>query len=181
MRNRIKALLSLAVLLAVPGAAIARAPSVADLDAASRAGGNRMEIARAIGEKIFATEWPVQIFRVYANGVGDHTVVGLGLYGVKFHREITRAEFVAEVSQIVTQTFAADPSIEEVDIWTVVPISVGKGVVVTGDLAKPTTRTVFTASLLRAEAARLTPMRFMNGPDVYWDEDWTHVAFKEAP
>lgn len=167
--------------LLVPLAAFAKTPSVAELDTENRAAGNRMEIARAVGEKIFSTQWPAQIFRVSANGIGPHVVIGLGLYGVKFHRPLTRAEFAAEIAGLIQQSFAVAPSAEEVDVWTVVPITVGKGVIVNGDLAKPTTRTVFTATVMRTAAGRLTPAEFINHPNVYWDEDWTHTAFKEAP
>lgn len=168
-------------LLVVQTAAFAKQPSVADLDAASRAAGNRMEIARAVGEKLFSTEWPAELFRVSADGIDDHVVIGLGLYGVKFHQPLDRRKFAGEIAQLVAQSFTAAPTAEEVDIWTVVPITVGKGVIVTGDLAKPTTRTVFTASVLRSEAPHLAPSRFLNHPGVYWDEDWASTAFKEAP
>ncbi len=164
-----------------PSCVRATQPSVADLDTHSRADGNRMEIARAVGETIFKSEWPVQIFRVSANGVGDHVVIGLGLYGVKFHRPLTRTDFATEIAKLVGASFDAAPSAEEVDVWAVVPIAVGKGVVVSGDLAKPTTRTVYTASVLRDEAKNLDPARFLKHPDIYWDEDWTRTAFKEAP
>ena len=140
-----------------------------------------MDVAKAVGEKLFVTQWPAQIFRVYANGVGDHIVVGLGITGVKFHHPLTRRQFVDEMSQLIAQSFAASPLAEEVDIWAVVPIGVGKGVVVNGDLAKPTTRTVFTTSVPRAAASRATVANLLGRTGVYWDEDWSRIAFKEAP
>ncbi|MDQ2864739.1 MAG: hypothetical protein M3R51_00790 [Candidatus Eremiobacteraeota bacterium] len=182
MRNPIRCVAAAALaLIVMQASALAKAPSVADLDAADRAAGNRMTEAKAVGEKLFATQWPAQIFRVSANGIGDHIVIGLGLYGVKFHGSLTRGGFTTEIAALVSQSFTAAPNAEEVDIWTVVPIAVGKGVIVNGDLAKPTTRTVFTASVLRPEAAGINPSSFTNRPGVYWDEDWTRTAFKKAP
>lgn len=175
--NRISVALLLALTLAVP--AFAAVPSVADLDAQSRAGGNRRDVAMAVGKALFKSEWPVQIFKVEANAVGSHVVVGLGLYGVKFHRPVDRAQFTQEVEALVERALAAAPTAEEVDVWAVVPISVGKGVIVSGDLAKPTTRTVYTVSVRRTAAADLGHV--LSGPNVYWDEEWARLSFKERP
>ena len=54
---------------------------------------------------------------------------------------------------LIARAFAAAPAAEEVDLWVTVPIAVGKGLVVSGDLAVPTTRTVFTLSVRRGEHA----------------------------
>jgi hypothetical protein len=181
LRNRINRLACAALTLAlIPAVVHAKQPTVADLDAANRSAGNRKEAAMALGEAVFKTSWPAQVFRVSANGVGTHLVLGIGLYGVKFHRPISQLEFAGEVSELVGRAFTALPDAEEVDVWTVVPITVGKGVIVNGDLAKPTTRTVFTVSVPRGDAAHLLPSRLMNHPGVYWDEEWARVAFKEA-
>jgi hypothetical protein len=177
--NRIKALV--AVLLALlPAVAFAKQPTVADLDAASRAGGNRKELAMHLGGTLFKSQWPVQIFRVSADSIGTHIVLGLGLYGVKFHHPITQAEFAAEVAALVKQSFEAVPDAEEVDVWTVVPINVGKGVIVSGDLAKPTTRTVFSLTVTRKGAPALSAPSLFARSNAYWDEEWAHTAFKKA-
>ena len=133
-----------------------------------------------VGEAVFKSEWPAEVFRVSADGIGTHVVVGLGLYGVKFHRPITKAEFASEVTTLVKRSFAAAPEAEEVDVWTVVPVSIGKGVVVSGDLAKPTTRTVFTVALSRSAAAAVTPVSLLGHSVQYWDEEWARTAFKKA-
>lgn len=179
MRNRIKAVLALTLAL-LPSIAFAKAPSVADLDAENRAAGNRKDVAMHVGEALFKNEWPAQIFRISADSIGAHVVVGLGLYGVKFHRAITQAEFTAEVADLVKRSFAAAPEAEEVDIWTVVPIDVGKGVIVSGDLAKPTTRTVFTVAIPRSSVLQASPATLLRMPGVYWDEEWARTAFKKA-
>lgn len=179
MRNRIKAGLALALAL-LPLAAVAKAPSVADLDAASRAAGNRKDVAMRVGEAVFNSEWPAEVFRVSADGIGTHVVIGLGLYGVKFHRAITQAEFTSEVSALVKRSFAAAPEAEEVDVWTVVPVTIGKGVIVSGDLAKPTTRTVFTVAVPRSGAPAATAASKLGRAIPYWDEEWVRTAFKKA-
>lgn len=178
----LRKVISIAALVAavLTGSALAHAPSVADLDAANRAAGNRHDVAMAVGEAIFRTTWPAQVFRVSANGIAGHTVVGLGIYGVKFHDPITRAEFVNQVAQLAQRAFGAAPDAEEVDIWAVVPIDVGKGVIVSGDLAKPTTRTVFTATIQRDSPADLMPQQLLRGPKAYWDEEWARAAFKQG-
>lgn len=151
---------------------LAAAPSVADLDAHSRAEGNRLDIATAVGEKIFATRWPAQVLQVEANQIGDHLVLGLHVSGVKFHQPLTRAEFVREVRTLVDRAFAAAPAAEEVDVWVTVPIKVGKDVIVSGDLAKPTTRNVYTLSARRAKRG---------SANIFVDEEWAHDAFKKGP
>ena len=177
--NRIKAIAALLLAL-LPATAFAKQPTVADLDAASRAAGNRKDLAMQLGDALFKTQWPAQIFRVSVDSVGSHIVVGLGLYGVKFHHAITQQEFTAEVAALVKQSFEALPNAEEVDIWTVVPINVGKGVIVSGDLAKPTTRTVFSIAVTRKNAPSLSAPALFARSNVYWDEEWAHTAFKKA-
>jgi hypothetical protein len=162
------------------GPAVAYAPSVADLDAAARAVGNRRDLAERIGESIFSTRWPAEVSQVSANSLAGHLIVGIRILGVKFHRPITRDEFAAEIVAVVERTFAAVPITEEVDLWASVPITVRKGVIVSGDLAKPTSRTVFTLSVRRGETVASLRTR-MAGPSdaVFWDERWIRGAFKE--
>jgi hypothetical protein len=164
-------LLALALVACMSTVAYAAMPSVADLDAQSRAAGNRKDVAMTVGERVFATTWPAQVLQVEANQMGDHLVLGLHVSGVKFHDALTRAAFEREVRALVGETFAAAPKAEEVDVWVTVPISVGKGVVVSGDLAKPTTRTVYTLSALRGA---------LDTSNTFIDEDWARVAFKKS-
>lgn len=170
MRSRISAALLAFALLGA-------APSVADVDAHSRASGNDRAAAIAVGEQLFRTIWPVQVMQVIGSDVGDHVVLGLRLSGVKFHEPTARDAFDREVLALVQQSFAADPRIEEVDLWTTVPIDVGKGLVVSGDLAMPTTRTVFTISARRSESPAALAARLRSGADVFLDREWASTAF----
>lgn len=134
-------------------------------------------MAIRIGRALFATQWSAQILKVYADGAGGHHVAGLRLSGVHFHRPLTRGAFVREVAALVSRTFAAAP-VEEVDVWAAIPLSVGRGVVVSGDLAKPTSRTVFTISVRRGEPSAQIVSRMTGGRDVFWDQEWARTALK---
>jgi len=123
------------------------------------------------------TQWPAQVLNVYANGVPGHEIGGLHLSGVRFHRPLTRDQFITEVADLVEKTFAAAP-LEEVDVWASVPLRVGKDIVVAGDLAKPTTRTVFTVSVRRGESSAALIRRMRQGQGIFWDQDWTREALK---
>jgi hypothetical protein len=144
--------------------------TVADIDAAARAAGNRPAVARAIGTALFATTWPVQVTKVRVDGVGSHDVAGLVLSGVKFHGSPGRSGFLAEVVRLVESVFAT-PAIEEVDLWTTVPLKPHEHAIVSGDLAMPTSRTVFAVTVTRAEAKALAA-RLRDGRDVFWDAAW---------
>jgi hypothetical protein len=163
------------------GAAMAYAPSVADLDAAARAVGNRRDVAQRIGLDVFSTRWSAQVTQISANQFGSHLIVGIRLWGVKFHHPITRDEFVGEVVALVQRTFAVAPATEEIDVWASVPIAVAKGVVVSGDLAKPTSRTVFSLTVRRGETAAVVRARASAASDgVFWDSEWSRTAFKPS-
>ena len=151
-------------------------PSVAALDAAARASGNRREVATRVGEMLFRTRWPAELNQISANAVGRHLVLGVRMWGVKFHRPLTRQSFVNEVIGVVDQAFDAEPQAEEVDLWTSVPLGVGKGAVVSGDLARPTARTVFAGSVRRGERPAALRERALLGGDVYWDPQWVRTA-----
>ncbi|HET9097613.1 MAG TPA: hypothetical protein VFN37_13210 [Candidatus Baltobacteraceae bacterium] len=152
-------------------------PGVGRSDAYARAAGNRKMVAVQIGQSLFRTQWPAQVLNVYADGIRGHAVAGLRLSGVHFHHPLTHAEFLTEVSDLVEHAFAAAP-VEEVDLWVSVPLNVGKGVVVAGDLAKPTFRVVFTVSVRRGEAAAALLQRLRRGDGVFWDQDWARTALK---
>lgn len=182
MLNRIKP--AAAALLAVLtfSTAAARAsgpPPLSEVDAEARASGNRKDIATTIGDALFATTWPAQVSQVSANQLGGHLIVGIRIWGVKFHEKMTRAEYLAEVVSLTEKAFATDPAIEEIDLWTSVPIAVGKGVVVSGDLAKPTSRVVYSITVRRGEAPAALAARAAGTHGVFWDEEWARSAFKE--
>jgi hypothetical protein len=174
--------IGLCAALAIAASGVARAvePSVANLDATVRAEGNRQDVATAIGKAIFAHVWPAQILKVEANSAGTDVVVGLHLSGVKFHSAMTKPDFAEEITSLTRECFEANPHIVEVDVWASVPLEVGKDVVVTGDLAKPTNRAVFSASILRPEADSTLRERLLTDSDVFWDEDWVNTLFKES-
>jgi hypothetical protein len=182
LRNLIKlAVAVLAGLAIVSSAAAASAPSVADLDAAARAIGNRRDLAERIGVSVFATPWPAEVSQISANSVEGHLVVGIRIWGVKFHTPMTREQFVDEVVSVVERAFAAAPATEEVDVWASIPIAIPKGEIVSGDLAKPTTHTVFSLTVRRGEsAASLRARAAAPSADVFWDPQWARDAFKES-
>jgi hypothetical protein len=152
-------------------------PAVDRLDANARAAGNRKVMAVAIGRALFRTRWPAQVLNVYADGFAGHDIAGLRISGEHFHHTLSRDEFLAEVASLVSQTFAVAP-VDEVDVWASIPLRVGKDVVVAGDLARPSSRSVFTVSVRRGEpvAALLRRMRATTG--VYWDQEWAREALK---
>lgn len=152
-------------------------PSIGRTDAYARAAGNRKPVAVRVGQALFRTMWPAQVVNVYADGIPGHDVAGLHLSGVHFHHPLTREQFISEVAGLVEQSFRAAP-LEEVDVWASVPLNVGKGVVVAGDLAKPTFRVVFTVSVRRGESAGSLLARMQKGEGVFWDQDWERTVFK---
>ncbi len=152
-------------------------PGVSSLDAAARAGGNRKPVAVKVGRALFTTEWPAQVLNVYADGFGGHEIVGLRVSGVHFHHALSRDEFISEIARLVQKAFAAAP-VDEVDVWASVPLRIGKDIVVAGDIAKPTTRTVFSVSVQRSESTSALMRRLQQGHGVYWDQDWTRSALK---
>lgn len=152
-------------------------PGVGRTDAYARALGNAKPLAVRIGRALFTTEWPVQVINVYASGVAGHDIAGLRLSGVHFHSALTRDEFISEITALVSRAFHAAP-IEEIDVWVTVPLRVGKDVIVAGDLAKPTSRTVFTVSVRRGETLASLVQRMRAGRGVYWDQEWTRSGLK---
>ena len=154
-------------------------PGVAFSDANARALGNDRRAAVALGRALFATQWPAQVLDVYADRSGDLVVAGLRVGGSKFHHPMTRAQFLSEIEQLAMRALRASNA-SEVDIWATQPLAVTKRTVVSGDLALPAWRTVFSVSVRRGEAASALAARLRSGRGVYWDQDWTRSAFKES-
>ena len=152
-------------------------PCVDRLDAAARAGGNRKPMAVEIGRALFGTQWPAQVLNVYADGFNGHDVAGLRVSGVRFHATLTRRAFADEIAALAAKAFVAAP-IDEVDIWASVPLRVGKDIVVSGDVAKPTSRVVFSFTVLRSEKRSALRRRLRQGHGVYWDQEWARSALK---
>jgi hypothetical protein len=180
LHNRTRLALVLSALTLAPLAAFASAPSIATLDADARAGGNRKVEAERIGDAVFAIEWPAQVMKISANSVDDSLVVGLKVSGVKFHGPLTRTAFESEMTTLIGLVFATEPTVTEVDLWAAVPLTVGKGVIVTGDLATPTTRNVFTVSSRRGESAAALEARVKTLRGIYLDEEWARTTLKQG-
>jgi len=159
-----------ALLLALASPALAETPSLADSNATARAAGNRRPEAIKIGRALLATVWPVQIMRIRVDAVGKHSIAGLMLSAVKFHQEIDRAGFLNEIELLVQRTFATS-GVEEVDVWATVPIPVKAHTTVSGDLAEPTSRTVFAVTCRREQLTGLVA-RLRNGDGIYWSDDF---------
>jgi hypothetical protein len=160
--------------------AFAASPSVAELDAAARASGNRPDIATQIGDRVFSSTLPAQVSQISANEFGGHLVLGIRMWGVKFHKPITQREFVGQVAWLVRTAFAIAPSAQEVDVWTSVPIDVTRDIVVSGDLARPTSRVVFTLSVPHTASDAATITRLAAGGAAFWDREWARTAFVKA-
>jgi hypothetical protein len=146
------------------------APSVVEIDAAARAAGNRKAEAEQLASQLLVRRWPVQVLKVRIDAAGSHEIAGIVLSGVKFHGHVDERAFLAEVARLAERTFAAS-NVEEVDVWTTVPIAVGKGEIVAGDFAEPTTRIVFSATLLRRDA-KAVMQTLERGTNVFWDAAW---------
>jgi hypothetical protein len=160
------ALATLAFAVAHPRAARAGG-SEAEVDAYARAAGNRRADAVALGTVLFAQRRSAQVVKVRVDGAMSHEVAGLVISGVKFHAPLSKSEFTDEVIDLVRTTFAAT-HVEEVDVWATVPLATEAGAIVSGDMAQPTSRTVFAVSVRRAEGADYAS-RIRRGTDVYWD------------
>jgi hypothetical protein len=171
--------LALSTIAASPKPPTHTPPPLAVIDAEARASGNRRDIATKIGDSLFTTMWPAQVSQISANQLDNHLIIGIRVWGVKFHQTLTRAQYVSEVLALVAKTFAAEPGIEEIDLWTSVPIAVGQGVIVSGDLAKPTSRVVYSITIRRGESAAALAARAAGTHGVFWDEEWARSAFKE--
>ena len=164
---------SFACALAMPSSRVEAAGSAGTqtvVNAEARAQGNRRSDAVALGSALLQTRWPAQVLKVRIDGIASHEVAGLVLSGVKFHAPTDPEAFTNEVIALVQRTFAHS-RVEEVDVWATVPLHVGEHVVVAGDNAQPTTRTVYGATVRRSEEATF-PARLHAGDGVFWDRSW---------
>ena len=146
------------------------ASSVVDLNAAERAEGNRPAQAVQIGKALLCSVWPAQVLKIRVDAAGNHTVAGLMISGVKFHRRLDPAAFTAEVVSLVRMTFAASP-VEEVDVWATIPLPPFKQRPVGGEYLIPTDRFVYGAAVPRSELATFAA-RLARGDEVFWDPAW---------
>jgi hypothetical protein len=182
MRNRPFAALTFAVVsvafAAVPALTARAGGSEAEVDAYARAEGNRRTDAVALGTVIFARRRSAQVLKVRVDGAMSREVAGLVISGVKFHAPLSQSEFTDEVLDLVRTTFAAS-RVEEVDVWATVPLATEPGAIVSGDMAQPTSRTVFAVSVRRAEGPDYAT-RIRRGTDVYWDPAFVATFVRSA-
>jgi hypothetical protein len=155
LRRAISALAAVAVL-----AAAAVPASAADVRAVERSAGGDRITAIAIAQALLARPLDMQLTRVRCERFRDQHFCGLVLSGVKFHRRLDTAAFTGDVAALVRGAFAVDPAIAEVDLWVTVPLDAGKGAVVSGDFAQPTSATVYATTVVRGAAP---------GANVFWD------------
>jgi peptidoglycan/xylan/chitin deacetylase (PgdA/CDA1 family) len=140
--------------------------------ARSRVEGNAPEVAERVAVAVLRGRFAEPVLKVRVRAAPGAVVAGIMLSGVKFHGPVSRSSFADDVAAMLERCFVADPSVSEVDVWAVVPLSTAKGAVVSGDYAVPTNRTVFSASVLRTEWER-SPDSL---GDAYWDPNWLHVG-----
>lgn len=177
MRTSPRAISLAALLLTAVGAVPHPHASVAVVDADARAKGNRPAQARAIGDAIFTQIWPAQVLDVYADGTGSLLDGGLRISGEKFHGVLTQRVFDQEIAALADRAFASAP-IGELDVWVTVPVAVPKGEDVSGDLALPAWRDVFTVAIRRGEPRGTLLRRLAEGRGIFCDQDWARTAFK---
>jgi hypothetical protein len=150
LRKATDLVLAIAALAAALGAAPA---ATADYRAEGRAAGGDRATAVRVAHALLARPLDLQLTRVRCERAAAADYCGLTLSGVKFHRRVDTAAFRAEVGALVHGAFAVDPAIAEVDLWVTVPADAGKGAVVSGDFALPSSATVFATTVPRALAS----------------------------
>jgi hypothetical protein len=154
-------------------------PSDVALRAAARARGTDRATAITVGRALLANPLPAQLVQVRCERAGTHRICGLVVSGVKFKHPLNRQGFLAEVRGLVEGAFS-HAAIEEVDVWTTVPLSAGKGAVVSGDAAVPTAATVFAVTVPRTALAQLDA-QLASGRDVFWDPSFADSLAKGIP
>jgi hypothetical protein len=158
-----------AISAALAGAAVVLSLGIAsaapvDYRAQGRAAGGDRPTALRVAHALLSRPLDLQLTRVRCERTGSAGVCGLTLSGVKFHRHVDTAAFTSEVDALVGGAFAVDPAITEVDLWVTVPLDAGKGAVVSGDFAQPSSATVFATTVPRTHAAQPA-----TGANAFWD------------
>jgi hypothetical protein len=136
-----------------------------DYRAAGRAAGGDRATAVRVAHALLATPLDLQLTRVRCERVRAAGYCGLTLSGVKFKHRVDTAAFRAEVDGLIRGAFAVDPSIAEVDLWVTVPADAGKGAIVSGDFALPSSATVYATTVPRSLAPHAS-----DNPNVFWDK-----------
>ena len=139
-----------------------------DARVVQRSSGGDVATARRIAAALLAHQLPAQLLRVRCERAGGHVDCGLVVSGTKFHRALDLASWDAEIAALIAGAYAAAPGVDEVDCWATVPLDAGKGAVVSGDFAKPTSATVFSITVPRGGRADV-PQRLAEGRGIFWD------------
>ncbi len=127
-----------------------------------------MATARRIAAALLGRPLAAQLLRVRCERVGAHVDCGLVVSGSKFHRPLDLRAWNEEIASLIDGAYAAAPDVDEVDCWAVVPLDAGKGAIVSGDLAQPTSATVFSITVPRS-ARRSVRSRLTGGSGIFWD------------
>ena len=133
-----------------------------------RSSGSDVATARRIAAALLARPLPAQLLRVRCERVGRHVDCGLIVSGAKFHRALDLRAWNAEIAALVDGAFGAAPDADQIDCWATVPLDAGKGTVVSGDYAQPSSATVFSISVPRARRGSVRA-RLAGGAGVFWD------------
>lgn len=147
---------------------LARPAGAADPRVEARSAGSDLLTARRVAAALLARPLAAQLLRVRCERVGRHVDCGLVLSGTRFHRTLDLRAWADEVASLLAGAYAAAPEADEIDLWATVPLDAGKGTVVSGDYAKPTSATVFSIAVPRAERGAVA-QRLRDGRDVFWD------------
>lgn len=147
-----------------------------EMRATERATGTDRPTAIVVGRALLSQPFAAQVTRIRCEKLASHRICGVILSGVKFKHPLDRRGFTAEVNRAIRTAFAVAP-LDEVDLWTTVPLTAGTGVVVSGDFAKPTSATVFAVSVPRAALGRLDD-QLDSGRDVFWDSAFANSLAK---
>ncbi len=172
-RYRIEHDTGIGVLANVAGEAAAqplRSPTEVRNIARKRIEGNDAALAERIGAALLDAPYPEQLLKVRALRAPSGTVIGIVLSGRGAHGAITRDGVVADAAGMVERAFAASPSVVEVDVWAIEPLAVVPKTV-SGDLAEPTTRTVFSAAVTRDQRDAARTREQMMGA-MYFEAAW---------
>jgi hypothetical protein len=139
-----------------------------DARVVQRSSGGDVMTARRIAAALLAHPLPAQLLRVRCERAGAHVDCGLVVSGTKFHRLLDLRSWNTEIAALVAGAYAAAPEVDEVDCWATVPLDAGKGTIVSGDFAKPTSATVFSITVPRAQRAGVRE-RLAGGRGIFWD------------
>jgi hypothetical protein len=139
-----------------------------DARVVKRSSGGDVATARRIAAALLAHQLPAQLLRVRCERAGAHVDCGLLVSGTKFHRALDLRSWNAEIAALIAGAFAAAPGVDEVDCWATVPLDAGKGTTVSGDFAKPSSATVFSITVPRAQRAEVAE-RLAAGRGTFWD------------